>query len=86
MIWAFTSAAVKPVAENVGSPGCVARAALIAVNYRSTELTEPAQPKARLCLSLSPLDPRHTESMARIDDRFEVRRFEDGVVYQRPAA
>ncbi len=26
----------------------------------------------------------HTESMARIDDRFEVRRFEDAVVYQRP--
>ncbi len=28
----------------------------------------------------------HTESMARIDDRFEVVRFEDAVVYQRPAA
>ena len=26
----------------------------------------------------------HTESMARIDDRFEVVRFEDAVVYQRP--
>lgn len=26
----------------------------------------------------------HTESMGRIDDRFEVRRFEDAVVYQRP--
>ena len=28
----------------------------------------------------------HTESMARIDDRFEVVRFEDAVVYQRPEA
>ena len=27
----------------------------------------------------------HTESMARIDDRFEVRRFAEAVVYQRPA-
>jgi chemotaxis protein methyltransferase CheR len=26
----------------------------------------------------------HSESMARISDRFEVRRFEDGIVYQRP--
>src|SRR4029079_1583788 len=30
MIWFFTSAAVNPVAENVGNPGCVARAALMA--------------------------------------------------------
>ena len=30
MIWFFTSAAVKPVAENVGKPGWVARAALMA--------------------------------------------------------
>jgi chemotaxis protein methyltransferase CheR len=28
----------------------------------------------------------HTESMGRIDDRFETRRFEDAVVYQRPEA
>jgi chemotaxis protein methyltransferase CheR len=28
----------------------------------------------------------HTESMARIDDRFEARRFEDAMVYQRPGA
>ena len=28
----------------------------------------------------------HTESMTRISDRFEVRRFEDAIVYQRPAA
>jgi chemotaxis protein methyltransferase CheR len=27
----------------------------------------------------------HTESMSRISDRFEVRRFKDAVVYQRPA-
>lgn len=26
----------------------------------------------------------HSESMARISDRFQVRRFEDGIVYQRP--
>ncbi len=28
----------------------------------------------------------HTESMARISDRFEIRRFEDAIVYQRPLA
>ena len=27
----------------------------------------------------------HTESMTRISDRFDVRRFEDAIVYQRPA-
>jgi chemotaxis protein methyltransferase CheR len=40
-----------------------------------------------LYTSLSPggfLCLGHTESMARIDDRFEVRRFADAVVYQRP--
>jgi chemotaxis protein methyltransferase CheR len=37
------------------------------------------RPGGYLCLG-------HTESMARIDDRFEVRRFGDVVVYQRPAA
>ena len=26
----------------------------------------------------------HSESMARISDRFDVRRFEDAIVYQRP--
>ena len=26
----------------------------------------------------------HRKSMARISDRFEVRRFEDAIVYQRP--
>lgn len=36
------------------------------------------QPGGFLCLG-------HSESMARIDDRFEVRRFSDAVVYQRPA-
>lgn len=35
------------------------------------------RPGGFLCLG-------HTESMSRIDDRFEVRRFEDAVVYQRP--
>lgn len=28
----------------------------------------------------------HSESMARISDRFEVRRFEDAIVYQRPVS
>jgi chemotaxis protein methyltransferase CheR len=36
------------------------------------------RPGGFLCLG-------HTESMARIDDRFETRRFADAVVYQRPA-
>jgi chemotaxis protein methyltransferase CheR len=36
------------------------------------------RPGGFLCLG-------HTESIARIDDRFEARRFEDAVVYQRPA-
>lgn len=35
------------------------------------------RPGGFLCLG-------HTESMARIDDRFEVRRLSDAVVYQRP--
>jgi chemotaxis protein methyltransferase CheR len=37
------------------------------------------QPGGFLCLG-------HTESMARIDDRFDVRRFANAVVYQRPAS
>jgi chemotaxis protein methyltransferase CheR len=36
-------------------------------------------PGGYLCLG-------HTESMSRISDRFLVRRFEDAIVYQRPAA
>jgi chemotaxis protein methyltransferase CheR len=36
-------------------------------------------PGGYLCLG-------HTESMARISDRFLVRRFEDAIVYQRPVA
>jgi len=36
-------------------------------------------PGAFLCLG-------HTESMARIDDRFTMRRFPDAIVYQRPEA
>lgn len=36
------------------------------------------RPGGFLCLG-------HSESMARIDDRFEVRRFADAIVYQRPA-
>jgi chemotaxis protein methyltransferase CheR len=35
------------------------------------------RPGGFLCLG-------HTESVARIDDRFDARRFEDAVVYQRP--
>lgn len=37
------------------------------------------RPGGFLCLG-------HTESMARIDDRFAVRRFADAIVYQRPEA
>ena len=37
------------------------------------------RPGGFLCLG-------HTESMGRIDDRYEVRRFADAVVYQRPAS
>jgi chemotaxis protein methyltransferase CheR len=35
------------------------------------------RPGGFLCLG-------HTESMGRIDDRYEVRRFADAVVYRRP--
>ena len=51
--------ALRQIGQSIDS-----RSALIAINYRSTELTEQAQPKARLCLTLCALDPRHTESMA----------------------
>ena len=42
-------------------------------------LYDALRPGGFLCLG-------HTESMSRIDDRFEVRRFPDAVVYQRPGA
>ncbi len=42
-------------------------------------LYECLQPGGFLCLG-------HTESMTRIDDRYEVRRFPGAVVYQRPPA
>ena len=42
-------------------------------------LFEALNPGGFLCLG-------HTESMSRISDRFEVRRFEDAVVFQRPPA
>jgi chemotaxis protein methyltransferase CheR len=41
-------------------------------------LYDALQPGGFLCLG-------HTESMSRISDRFSVRRFEDAIVYQRPA-
>jgi chemotaxis protein methyltransferase CheR len=40
-------------------------------------LYDALHPGGYICLG-------HTESMARITDRFEVRRFEDAIVYQRP--
>jgi chemotaxis protein methyltransferase CheR len=40
-------------------------------------LFDALNPGGFLCLG-------HTESMARISDRFAVRRFPDAVVYQRP--
>lgn len=45
----------------------------------SLNLFEALSPGGFICLG-------HTESMARISDRFAVRRFEDAIVYQRPAA
>lgn len=45
----------------------------------SLNLFEALNPGGFICLG-------HTESMARISDRFAVRRFEDAIVYQRPAA
>jgi chemotaxis protein methyltransferase CheR len=46
---------------------------LQAVNYLHGAL----HPGGFICLG-------HTESMSRISDRFQVRRFEDAIVYQRP--
>jgi chemotaxis protein methyltransferase CheR len=43
----------------------------------SRNLYEALNPNGFICLG-------HTESMARISDRFEARRFPDAVVYQRP--
>jgi chemotaxis protein methyltransferase CheR len=43
----------------------------------SHNLYEALNPGGFICLG-------HSESMARISDRFEVRRFEDAIVYQRP--
>lgn len=45
----------------------------------SRKLFEALNPGGFICLG-------HTESMGRISDRFEVRRFDDAIVYQRPAA
>jgi chemotaxis protein methyltransferase CheR len=43
----------------------------------ANNLYDCLQPGGYICLG-------HTESMARISDRFLTRRFEDGIVYQRP--
>jgi chemotaxis protein methyltransferase CheR len=43
----------------------------------SKNLYDALNPNGFICLG-------HTESMARISDRFAVRRFEDAIVYQRP--
>lgn len=43
----------------------------------SHNLYEALNPGGFICLG-------HSESMARISDRFEVRRFDDAIVYQRP--
>jgi chemotaxis protein methyltransferase CheR len=43
----------------------------------SHNLYEALNPGGFICLG-------HSESMSRISDRFEVRRFEDAIVYQRP--
>ena len=43
----------------------------------SHNLFEALEPGGFVCLG-------HTESMARISDRFAMRRFDDAIVYQRP--
>jgi chemotaxis protein methyltransferase CheR len=45
----------------------------------SHNLHDSLHPGGFICLG-------HTESMSRISDRFTARRFEDGIVYQRPEA
>lgn len=45
----------------------------------SVNLYNALSPGGFICLG-------HSESMTRISDRFKVRRFEDAIVYQRPAA
>jgi chemotaxis protein methyltransferase CheR len=45
----------------------------------SVNLYNALSPRGFICLG-------HSESMTRISDRFKVRRFEDAIVYQRPAA
>jgi chemotaxis protein methyltransferase CheR len=45
----------------------------------SVNLYNALNPGGFICLG-------HSESMTRISDRFKVRRFEDAIVYQRPAA
>lgn len=45
----------------------------------SHNLYQALAPGGFICLG-------HTESMARISDRFEIRRFADAIVYQRPPA
>jgi chemotaxis protein methyltransferase CheR len=45
----------------------------------SHNLFQALNPGAYICLG-------HSESMSRISDRFDVRRFEDAIVYQRPEA
>ena len=42
-------------------------------------LFQALKPGGYICLG-------HSESMSRISDRFDVRRFEDAIVYQRPEA
>ena len=45
----------------------------------SHNLFEALNPGGFICLG-------HSELMSRISDRFDVRRFEDAIVYQRPVA
>ena len=44
----------------------------------ANNLYDSLRPGGYVCLG-------HTESMSRISDRFDVRRFDDAIVYQRPA-
>jgi class 3 adenylate cyclase/tetratricopeptide (TPR) repeat protein len=62
--WHWADEASRNALRQIGQ-GVETRRLLIAINYRSTELTEQAQPAAAVRIELCALDSLHTESMAR---------------------
>ncbi|HKP59196.1 MAG TPA: AAA family ATPase [Polyangiales bacterium] len=62
--WHWADEASRSALRQLGQDA-EGRAVLIAITYRSTDLTESAQPKTMLRIELQPLDSSHTESMAR---------------------